>query len=113
MKYLLILVVLVTGCTGLEYDDEVTNEPPVVTIVQPFDGATLSNDIEFTGSATDPEDGNISAELTWTSDIDGNLAFRQPAFTTTLSVGTHLITATASDSDGESGAATVTITVTD
>lgn len=111
MKYLALIILIVSGCTGLEYDGEDRN-PPIVTIVEPFDGATVSNDVEFTGSATDPEDGNISSQLAWTSDIDGNLGF-EPTVTATLSSGTHVITAQATDAAGNTGTATVTVTVND
>ncbi len=43
--------------------------PPTVTIVSPANNANFSSgaSIAFSGTATDPEDGNIAASLAWTS----------------------------------------------
>ena len=49
------------------------NAPPVVGITAPPDGTTSAPDlpVTFTGSATDPEDGNLAAGIKWSSSIDG------------------------------------------
>ncbi|MCH7758564.1 MAG: hypothetical protein IIA19_08875, partial [Thaumarchaeota archaeon] len=44
-------------------------DPPTVEIILPIDGTTFASDaiIQFNGTATDPEDGDISGDLDWTS----------------------------------------------
>ncbi len=88
------------------------NQAPVVTITAPPDGSTYSMGalITFTGTASDVEDGNISSAITWTSSIDGSLG-TGASISTTLSVGTHTITAAATDSGGKTGNDTITVTV--
>lgn len=90
------------------------NEPPVAEILSPEDGAefTEGEEITFSGSATDPEDGDLSGNaLVWTSSLDGVIG-TGPSFTRSdLSVGTHTITLTATDSEGATGSASVEIEV--
>lgn len=89
------------------------NQSPTVTITAPADGSiyTYGNTINFTGTATDPEDGNIASSIQWTSSINGNLGTGASINVSNLSVGTHTITATATDSGGKSGSDTITVTV--
>lgn len=88
------------------------NEAPAVTIDSPSDGSSFSSGtaIDFSGSASDPEDGGITASLVWKSDIDGQIG-TGASFSATLSDGTHTITATASDSLGKTGSSSITVTV--
>ncbi|MCP4689813.1 MAG: fibronectin type III domain-containing protein, partial [Desulfobacterales bacterium] len=86
------------------------NEPPIAAISSPVDNATVSEDdgpVALIGSASDTEDGDVSASLQWTSSLDGVLT--SP---TTLTPGEHTITASATDGDGSSGSASITLTVT-
>jgi hypothetical protein len=89
------------------------NDPPVVTITSPADdddpfdsGATIS----FAGTATDTEDGDLTASLVWTSDLDGQIG-TGGSFSTTLNDGTHTITASVTDSGGLTGSDSISITV--
>jgi hypothetical protein len=89
------------------------NEPPVIAIAAPADGLrTFSgNPVTFAGTATDREDGDLTATLSWTSDRDGVLG-RGPGFTlTTLRRATHRITVEASDAGGKIGRQTITVAV--
>jgi hypothetical protein len=89
------------------------NNAPNTSIVSPQEGAAFltTDTIQFSGSATDPEDGNLtSTSLVWTSNIDAQIGTGKSA-QASLSAGTHVITLTATDSGGASGANTVTITV--
>ncbi|MEW6249297.1 MAG: S8 family serine peptidase [Planctomycetota bacterium] len=88
------------------------NNPPTVTITAPPDGTTVTEGtaITFTGTATDPEDGDISASLVWTSNLQGQIG-TGASFTRTLNVGTHAITASVTDSGGLSGSDVVTVIV--
>ena len=65
--------------------------------------------VTFTAVATDPEDGDISASLVWTSDIQGQVG-SGGAGTMNLAEGTHVITATCDDS-GPSGPQSASITI--
>jgi hypothetical protein len=112
----------VSSCSTGSYDDHDDlifavntggeNTPPIVTITAPPDGSTFTEgeSITFTGTATDAQDGNISANLSWTSDLDGSLG-TGASISTTLSIGTHLITADVTDSGGLSDSDSITVTV--
>ncbi len=77
------------------------NLPPEVSIDSPADGATFNSGdtINFTGTATDPEQLDISAQLIWTSNKDGAIG-NGASFSTTLTNGSHVITATVTDAGG-------------
>lgn len=90
---------------GLPASDSITvtigtNDPPTVTITAPPDGSTYTQCdlITFTGTASDPEDGPLSASIAWSSDIDGSFGVGASVSTSGLSVGAHTITATVTDS---------------
>jgi hypothetical protein len=89
------------------------NTAPAVSIGSPSNGSTFTEGdaVSFSGSASDNEDGNISASLVWTSDLDGQIGTGASFSTASLSVGTHTITAEASDSGSLSDSDTVSITV--
>jgi len=90
------------------------NTPPTVTITAPANGASVAQgtSVTFTGTATDPEDGTISGSLTWTSSLNGIIGSGASFSTSTLSVGTHTVTASVTDSGGSPGSASRTLTVT-
>lgn len=92
------------------YDDD----PPVVTITNPTGGSLFfesGEDINFTGTATDTEDGNISANIEWSSDVDGSLGTGASINISTLSDGEHTITASIYDSASQNDIDTVTLEV--
>ena len=83
--------------------------PPVISILTPADGYAATSGVGFAATATavDPEGGDISANIVWTSDIDGSVGTNGGSTTLTLTtIGTHVITATVSD-----GTNTVTDTI--
>lgn len=88
------------------------NTAPSVSVVSPADGASFDSgaSIGFSGSASDLEDGNLSANLVWTSDVDGQIG-TGGSFSAVLSDGTHEITASVTDSGGLTGSASITVTV--
>lgn len=90
------------------------NTAPTVTITSPANGASVASgtSVTFSGTATDPEDGTISGSLTWTSSLNGIIGTGASFSTSTLSVGTHTITASVTDSGGLSGSAQISLTVT-
>src|SRR5262249_26203995 len=75
----------------------VTPTPPTVTINTPANNTTVfsGTNVNFTGTATDAGDGNLSGGLRWSSDRDGLLGTGASIATSHLSVGTHTITAAA------------------
>src|SRR5207245_6158674 len=63
-----------------------------------------------TASASDLEDGDLTAAIAWTSDRDGALG-TGGSLTHMLTEGTHQITATVADRGGLTATATVTVQV--
>jgi hypothetical protein len=90
-----------------------TNEPPTVTIASPVDGWSVgaTGSVGFAGSATDLEDGDISAALSWTSNLDGPIGSGGSFSTSTLSTGTHAITASVIDDQGAPAFDAISVTV--
>ena len=88
------------------------NDPPTVSITSPADGSTFDSEatITFEGTASDTEDGDLTASLSWTSSIDGPIG-TGGSFSTALSDGNHTITASVTDSGGKTGSASISITV--
>ena len=89
------------------------NDPPVVTITSPTHGTASDSGapVAFAGTATDTEDGDISADLIWTSDRDGPIGNGGGFATSALADGVHVITATVTDSAGKTASASITIGV--
>jgi hypothetical protein len=97
----------------VEFADATGNQPPTALISAPADGSsfTIGDNITFTGTATDPEDGDVTTSLTWNSNLDGAINTGGSFSTIALSQGTHMITATATDSGNMTGSDTISITV--
>ena len=85
----------------VSYIDGASGIPPAVTITAPPDGSSFTEgtSIDFTGTAPDAEEGDLSGSLSWMSSIDGAIGSGS-SFSTVLSVGTHTIDASVTDSDG-------------
>jgi hypothetical protein len=62
--------------------------------------------------ATDPEEGDLSALIAWSSDRDGALGQGADLTVGVLSLGAHVITAKVADASGGMASASVSITVT-
>ncbi len=88
------------------------NTPPAVDITAPPNGSSFleGTSIAFSGTATDAEDGDLTAGLAWTSSLDGAIG-SGGSFSATLSVGTHTVTASVTDSGSLSGSDQITVTV--
>ena len=86
----------------------VGNDAPVVSITNPVDGSNFASGatILFEGTANDTEDGDITSNLVWNSDIDGQIG-TAGSFSVILTDGTHIITASVTDS----GSASISLTV--
>ena len=100
-----------SGSTSLHV--EFTVNSPAVTITSPADGAALTEatPLTFEATATDPQDGDVTASLVWTSDLDGPIGSGGSFTSAALTPGAHTITATAIDGDGNAGSGAVTVTV--
>ncbi len=95
-----------SGCTP-------TNTAPTANISAPANGSTFTvgSSVSFSGSATDAEDGSLTGSLSWSSNLDGGIGSGGSFATSSLSEGTHTITASVSDSGGLSASDTVSITI--
>jgi hypothetical protein len=93
------------------------NSPPTVTIQAPSDNDppySSGDEIFFSATATDTEDGDLSAAISWSSSLDGPIKPDEGEPTGTLSnlsAGTHTITAQVADSGDLIGSDQVSITV--
>jgi hypothetical protein len=95
------------------------NTAPSVSITAPTDGATFQQGdaITYTATATDAQDGNLSALIVWTATLANNPSVITPLGTgasvssASLAPGSYLITASVRDSGGLAGIAQVGITV--
>jgi uncharacterized protein YjiK len=113
-----VITATATDLGGLQGSSSVTivvveNSGPVVTIIGPADGASFASGqtIIFSGSALDEQDGDRTSSLKWTSSINGSIGKGAIFSKSSLSVGTHVITATATDTTGKTGSASITITI--
>ena len=81
-------------------------------ITAPTEGQTFESGamITFTGTATDVEDGDLTAALAWASSLDGALGAGGTVMAS-LSDGVHQISASSTDGDGLTGQSTLSITV--
>ncbi|MCH8816630.1 MAG: PKD domain-containing protein [Chloroflexi bacterium] len=89
-----------------------SNTAPAVTITSPSGGDTFLtiDSIQFSGSALDPEDGELTVSLIWISNIDGVIG-NGGSFSATLQEGSHTITAQVMDAGGATGGDSISITV--
>jgi len=86
------------------------NSPPLVTITNPSDDATVSGTVTVTVDANDVEDGQITPDIY----IDGSYITSANSYywdTTLESDGSHTIYAEATDTGGLTGSDTITVTV--
>lgn len=91
------------------------NTGPAAAIATPVNNQSFSTsqNITFTGTGIDPEDGNLTGtKLVWTSSADGQIGTGNTFQKSGLSVGTHTITLTVTDSNSFTDTDTVTITIT-
>ncbi|MBT8444451.1 MAG: hypothetical protein KJO13_06875, partial [Gammaproteobacteria bacterium] len=103
---------------GLTDGDEIAggsnpnDAAPDVTIDAPADAARFApaDTISLQGTGLDVEDGDISAAIQWSSDVDGSLG-GGASVDVMLSENLHTISASVTDSQGGTRIATVVITV--
>ncbi len=101
----------------IEYTDNgnggSANSAPTVSITSPVSGDNFNSgdNISLSATSSDAEDGNVTSQLSWTSNLDGVIGNGGSFATSNLSEGTHTITASVSDSGGLSGSDSVTISI--
>ena len=92
------------------------NNPPVVNITSPQNNSIfeINSSIFFSGTAVDPEDGNITnpARFTWSSSLTGIFANDNNFNYSLLHEGLQKIKLTVFDSQNLSGKAFITINIT-
>ncbi|HEY7444940.1 MAG TPA: choice-of-anchor D domain-containing protein [Vicinamibacterales bacterium] len=93
--------------------DAQINPPPVVAITAPAGGSVFdeSQTVTFAASASDIEEGDLTALLTWTSSLDGAIGNGGQIAIATLSVGVHTITASVTDTGGKTSSESTTVTI--
>ena len=89
------------------------NQFPTVTIINPGSGTTVGagTAVDLVATASDVEDGDLTASIVWTSSISGQIATGGSA-SVFLTAGTHTITASVTDSDGADAGASIVVNVT-
>lgn len=101
--------------SGIEalYGTVSSNTPPTVAITSPAANSSFpqGTSITMTGSATDLQDGTLSANINWSSSIDGGLGTGS-SVSWTPSAGTHVMTAWVTDRNGATSSAQESIVVT-
>jgi hypothetical protein len=93
--------------------EDPANHRPALTILSPLRGTTgfESGPVSFSATAIDPESGDLSASILWTSDLDGVLGVGPSFSRSDLSVGVHVLTAAVSDGQGGNTTRTQRLTV--
>ncbi len=90
------------------------NNVPVINITSPINNGSqnLGEFTIFTATANDIEDGDISNNIEWLSNIDESLGSGSE-ITAQLSLGDHIITATIKDSGDQTSANNVNFSIND
>jgi trimeric autotransporter adhesin len=89
------------------------NGAPAVTITAPPDGAVVPSGtpLALTATATDPEQGDLTAQIVWRSNrVVGDLG-TGGSITRTLGGGRHVLTASVTDASGATASASVEVVV--
>jgi hypothetical protein len=91
------------------------DRPPELALTSPAGSAVFAagDPVTFAATATDEEDGDLSAAVSFASDLDGPLGSGSPLVRSDLSPGIHRITASVTDSGGNAVTAETTLLVTE
>jgi hypothetical protein len=105
-----------TGSSAVTLTVETPSPPntaPTVTITAPTNGITVTagTAVTFSATATDTNDGNVVANLVWTSNLQGQIGTGASFSRSDLVNGLHAVSAVVTDSGGLVGSATVGFTV--
>ena len=83
---------------------------PVITLTNTTVNLTDGDQLVLTATATDTEDGDLTALISWRDDISG-LTATGGSFTFAPSVGEHLVSASVTDSNNGNSSKVATVTV--
>lgn len=86
---------------------------PELSVAAPASGAVFAwgTPIEFAGSASDVEEGDLGGRLVWRSSRDGEIGSGSAFVSAELTCGTHVVTASVADLHGGSDQETLTFEV--
>jgi lysyl endopeptidase len=103
----------VTTLNGIDTGGGGGNTAPSVSITSPANGSsfTVGASVSFSGTATDTQDGTLTGSLSWSSSINGAIGTGGSFSTSSLSAGTHTITASVTDSGGLPGSSSITVNI--
>ncbi len=89
------------------------NLPPVVKIASPIEGQKFNPGslITFIAMASDPEDGDVSSSIKWSSNLQGQLGNKPVIDVALTTSGTHQIVAMAVDSKSAQGSERITVKI--
>jgi hypothetical protein len=92
----------------------IANDAPVINLSSPADGDNflVGDNIAFSASASDTEDGDVTAALSWTSDISGLIGTGGSFSRADLPIGSHQVTVEVSDSNGRGDSVQFDIDIT-
>ena len=98
------------------FDIEVTAQPntsPTITITNPADQSSFDEgtNINFTATASDAEDGSLTANIIWYSSIDDEIGTGGDINVSDLTDGSHTITAEVTDANQATTTDQIEITV--
>ena len=112
-----VTTVTVTVSDGIDSATEsfqltVTNSLPIITINSPVNNANFSigSSVLLQASALDNEDGDLSSTVNWTSSISGAIGTGN-TINLSLSLGSHLITASVTDSFSSTVSSNITVNI--
>ena len=92
------------------------NNPPAIRITTPVNNASESvgvPGVSFIAEAKDVEDGNACCQISWQSDVEGNLGSGSSLTYAFTKIGPQVITATAKDMQGATTSVQVHLTIND
>ncbi|MEE4301594.1 MAG: DUF5666 domain-containing protein [Pseudomonadales bacterium] len=89
------------------------NAAPMLTLAAPSPSASvvIGDSVTLSASASDAEDGDISASIAWDSSLDGALGTGSSVTANDLSLGNHTITARVTDSQGSEATESQSVSV--
>jgi len=97
--------------TTVSISDRDFDDAPEVQILAPQEGYSrdLGMTVALSATATDEEDGDVTGNIRWSSDLDGSLGTGRTLEISLESVGMHTLTASVSDAGGLTDDATVRV----
>ena len=116
LTFILILPLInLIACSGNGDSNKIqidSNKAPTLSIISPANGDSQNSTdtTSLIATANDIEDGNLSSNIRWESNIDGDLG-AGPEITVQLSAQEHVITASITDSGGTSASSSISYSV--